>query len=36
MNFSNSTTKNNSANNLIFSEDEREEGNIYDLLGNLP
>ena len=36
MNFSKSTTtENNSANNLTFSEDEDEEANIYDSQGNI-
>ena len=36
MNFSKSTTENNSANNLTFFEDEEEEANIHDLQGNIP
>ena len=36
MNFSNSATENNSANNLTFLEDEEEEVNKYDSQGNIP
>ena len=36
INFSKSTTKNNSANSLTFSEDEEEEANICDLQRNIP
>ena len=36
MNFSKSTTENNSANNSTFSEDEEKEANVYDSQGNIP
>ena len=35
MNFPKSTTKNNTANNSTFSEDEEKEANMYDLQGNI-
>ena len=36
INFSKSTTENNSTNNFTFSEDEEEEANMYDSQGNIP